>query len=199
MTFDLPSEPLAIALQTYSQISGVELFYESEITTGLKSPTLKGRFAPRAALQALLTGTGFVIHYNRRDAVSLSLPSSGDEEQPRGRLIGKASLSLAPLDVTANGSGAEETQLSAFGEAVQNEVTAALAKNAEIRSGNYRIRVKLWIDPSRTIRRAEVAQTTGDPDRDAAIASTLQGLTISLSPPTGMPQPVRIIVAVGSP
>ncbi len=86
-----------------------------------------------------------------------------------------------------------------FGEAVQNEVSDALTRNSEIRSGNYRIRVKLWIDPTRIIRRAEVAKTTGDPSRDATIAATLQGLTISRAPPSGMPQPVRIIVAVGSP
>jgi len=196
-SFDIPSEPLAAALQTYSQDTGVGLFYESEITAGLKSPALKGRFTPKAALRALLAGTGFIIQYNRDDAVSLSTPQSLELQDDHSS--GVASLSLPQLDVRPNEEGMDEALLREFGEAIQAEVTTALTKNAEIRSGNYRIRVKLWIDPSSTIRRAEVAQTTGDRGRDAEIATTLQGLTISRTPPAGMPQPVRIVISVGSP
>lgn len=194
--FDIPSEPLAAALQTYSQDTGVGLFYESELTVGLQSPVLKGRFSPKAALRALLAGTGFIIQYNRDDAVSLFTPRS--QGLPDGHFGGVASLSLPQLDVRPS-EGADDALLRAFGEAVQTEVASALTKNAGIRSGNYRIHVKLWIDPSHAIRRAEVAQTTGDPGRDAEIASTLQGLVISRTPPAGMPQPVRIVISVGSP
>jgi hypothetical protein len=196
-SFDIPSEPLAAALQTYSQSTGVELFYESEITVGLRSPVLKGRFTPRAALRALLADTGFLIHYNRDDAVSLSLP--GDPDLPRTGLAGATSLSLPQLDVMPAGEAVDETQLRQFSEAVQEDVTAALSKNSNIRSGTYRVHVKLWVDPSRTIRRADLAQTTGDLGRDAEIATALQGLTISRAPPANMPQPVRIVISVGSP
>ncbi|MEW6438528.1 MAG: STN domain-containing protein [Pseudomonadota bacterium] len=195
--FDIPSEPLAAALQTYSQDTGVGLFYESEITAGLKSPALKGRFTPKAALRALLAGTGFIIQYNRDDAVSLSTPQSLELQDDHSS--GVASLSLPQLDVRPNEEGMDDALLRDFGAAVQAQVTSALTKDAEIRSGNYRIRVKLWIDPSNTISRAEVAQTTGDRGRDAEISTLLQGLTISRAPPAGMPQPVRIVISVGSP
>jgi hypothetical protein len=195
--FDIPSEPLAAALQAYSQDTGVGLFYESEIAAGLKSPALKGRFTPKAALRALLAGTGFIIQYNRDDAVSLSTPQSLESQDDHSS--GVASLSLPQLVIRPNEDGMDDALLREFGEAVQTEVTSALTKDAGVRSGNYRIRVKLWIDPSNTISRAEVAQTTGDRGRDAEISTILQGLTISRAPPAGMPQPVRIVISVGSP
>ncbi len=151
IVFDIPGEPLAEALQAFSQRSGVELFYESAITAGLKSPALKGSFTPRAALRQLLAETGFVVHYNLHNAVSLSLPSAASWAVQQDHSMGNASLSLSPLNVVA---GPDDGQLQEFGEALQNDVSAALTKNADVRSGSYRIRVKLWIDPSR-----------GDPSR----------------------------------
>ena len=161
IAFDIPSEPLAEALQDFSQRSGVELLYESAITTGLKSPALKGSFTPRDALRQLLAGTGFIVHYNLHNAVSLSLPTAASWAVQQDLSMGNASLSLNPLNVVA-GDRPDDEQLREFGEALQNDVSAALTKNTDVRSGNYRIRVKLWIDPSRAIRRAEVTETTGD-------------------------------------
>lgn len=197
IVFDIPSEPLAAALQAFSQRSGVELFYESAITEGLQSPALKGDFTPRDALRQLLAGTGFVIHYNLHNAVSLSLPAAASWAEQPDHSMGNASLSLAPLNVVAGGP--DDEQLREFSEALQNDVSTALAKNRDIRSGNYRIRIKLWIDPSRAIRRAQVTETTGDSARDAAIANVLQGLMITRAPPSGLAQPVRVIVAVDTP
>jgi hypothetical protein len=198
IAFDIPSEPLAEALQDFSQRSGIELFYESAITAGLTSSALKGSFTPRDALQQLLAGTGFIVHYNLHNAVSLSLPTAASwAVQQQDHSMGGASLSLNPLNVVA-GDRPDDEQLREFGEALQNDVSVALTKNTDVRSGNYRIRVKLWIDPSRAIRRAEVTETTGDSVRDAAIVAVLESLMVTRAPPSGLPQPVRIIVAVDS-
>ena len=199
VVFDIPSEPLASALQAFSQRSGIELFYESAITEGLKSPALKGDFTPRAALRQLLAGTGFVVHYNLHNAVSLSLPTAASWAVQQGdHSIGNVTLSLAPLNIVAGG-GPDDEQLREFTEALENDVTAALSKNSDIRSGNYKIRIKLWIDPSRAVRRAQVTQTTGDATRDAAITNVLEGLMITHALPAGLAQPVRVMVAVDSP
>jgi hypothetical protein len=105
IVFDIPSEPLAEALQAFSQRSGVELFYESAITAGLKSPTLKGSFTPRDALRQLLAGTGFIVHYNLHNAVSLSLPAAASWAVQQDHSMGNASLSLNPLNVVAGDRG----------------------------------------------------------------------------------------------
>jgi hypothetical protein len=127
----------------------------------------------------------------------LSLPTAASWGVQQDHSMGGASLSLNPLNVVA-GDRPDDEQLREFSEALQNDVSVALTKNTDVRSGNYRIRVKLWIDPSRAIRRAEVTETTGNSARDAAIVAVLEGLMVTRAPPLGLPQPVRIIVAVDS-
>jgi hypothetical protein len=197
IAFDIPSQPLAHAIQAFSQASGVEVFYESSIALGRTSSSVEGRYLPDAALQALLVGAGFTIRFTRRNAVVLSIPSAQNDLPPT-RALANFDLSLDTIRVTASPERGGDTRLREFGDMVQSEVETALRKNSKIRSGNYRIRVKLWIDPTRIIQRAELAQSTGDPDRDTAITGVLQGFVVSRVPPANAPQPIRVIVAVRS-
>ncbi|HEY0219534.1 MAG TPA: STN domain-containing protein [Afipia sp.] len=195
--FNIPSQPLATAIQAFSQESGIEVFYESNIATGRTSASVEGRYPPDAALQILLDGAGFKIRFTRRNAVVLSAPSARNDLPPTHALA-NFDLSLDTIRVNAASNRADEAQLREFGDVIQSEVETVLRKNSKIRSGNYRIRVKLWIDPLRTIRHAELAQSTGDRDRDTAITDVLQGFVVSRIPPPNTPQPIRVIVAVRS-
>jgi hypothetical protein len=195
--FNIPSQPLASAIQAFSQASGIEVFYESSIAAGRTSFNIEGRYLPDSALQSLLGGAGFSVRFTRRNAVVLSDPSA-QNDLPPARALTNFDLSLDTIRVVAGPERAGDAQLREFGDVVQNEVETVLRKNTKIRSGNYRIRVKLWIDPSRTIRHAELAQSTGDQDRDVAITGVLQGLIVSRVPPPNTPQPIRVIVAVSS-
>lgn len=137
------------------------------------------------------------MRFTRPNAVILSdLSRQGD--LPPARAVANFDLSLETIHVNDAPERAGEAQLREFGDAVQNDVETVLRKNAKIRSGNYRIRLKLWIDPSRIIRHAELAQTTGDQERDTAIAGVLQGFVVSRLPPPNAAQPIRVIVAVHS-
>lgn len=103
-----------------------------------------------------------------------------------------ADLQLEMLHV----SGGERTDgalLREFSEAAQADIEAALRKNARTRTGNYRAHVRLWVDPSRTVRKVELAQSTGDAERDARITDILQGLVLRRTPPANAPQPVRVV------
>jgi hypothetical protein len=195
VSFNISSQPLANAIQAFSQASGVEVFYESSITAGRMSSSVEGRYSPDAALRILLGSAGFAVRFTRRNAVVLSDPSARKDLPPAHGLT-DFDLSLEAIRVRPAADRGGEAQLREFGDMVQNEVETVLRKNAKIRSGNYRIRVKLWIDPSRTIRHAELAQSTGDQARDAAITDVLQGFVVSRVPPPNTPQPVRVIVAV---
>jgi hypothetical protein len=79
---------------------------------------------------------------------------------------------------------------------VQTDVQKALKKNAKTSTGSYRVVLDLWIDPSRTIERTKLYQSTGDPDRDAAVAAAVRGVIISRPAPANMPQPVRVAIVV---
>lgn len=195
--FNIPSQPLASAIQAFSQASSVEVLYESSITAGRRSDSIEGRFMASEALDRLLGNAGFSVRFTRANAVVLSLPSARDD-LPATRAAAHFDLSLGTIRVTAATERPDDGQLREFSDAVQSEVGAMLRRDTRIRSGNYRIRVRLWIDPSRTVRHAELAQSTGDQTRDGAIETALKGFMISRLPPPNTPQPVRVIVSVRS-
>lgn len=55
---DLPAEPLGRALARYTQATGVLVAADAALTRGRTSSAVRGRLAARAALDALLRGTG---------------------------------------------------------------------------------------------------------------------------------------------
>src|SRR6202049_1544040 len=48
--FDIPAQPLASSLKTYSAVTNLELYYESSLMDGHRSPSLHGSFSPDVAL-----------------------------------------------------------------------------------------------------------------------------------------------------
>ena len=197
ITFHIPVQPLAGALQAYGERTGVQVLYESSSARGRSSAAVEGDFTPEAALNLLLAGTDLRVRYIRQDAITLALPSVEDSVPPATPLAA-ADLSLGTLRVRAAGEGDDTARLRDYSEIVQSDIQKALQKNAKTRAGNYRTVVDLWIDRSRTVQRAEMFRSTGDRERDAAVAATLRGLTISKPAPAGMPQPVRLVIAVKS-
>lgn len=195
-TFQIPSQPLVSALQAYSQATGVEVLYESRIAAGLQSAPVEGVFLPQVALRLLLASTDLVVHYNRSNAITLSLPA--DEHLPPASPLGGADLELDTMRVSGGQAQPNASLMREFSESVRRDIEVALRKSVRTRSGNYRTSVRLWVDPSRTVRKAELAQSTGDAERDAQIASLLEGLVLTRTPPANAPQPVRIVIVVRS-
>lgn len=194
--FHIPSQPLARALQAYSQATGVEVLYESSVADGLQSTEVEGAFTPALALRILVAGTDLTINYTRSDAITLSLPMES-YDLPPSHPLGNADLALDTLQVTA-GVRPDAGRLSEFSASVQADIEGALRKDRRTRMGNYRASVKLWIDPPRTVRRAELAQSTGDFERDTSISEVLKGLELRAGPPANTPQPVRVVILVRS-
>lgn len=94
--FQIPSQPLEAALQAYSQVSGVEVLYESQIAAGLQSAPVEGAFAPEVALRLLLASTDLAVHYNRSNAITLALPA--DLALPPANPLGGADQRPLPDD-----------------------------------------------------------------------------------------------------
>jgi len=199
MAFHIPSQPLATALQVYGQTTGIQLLYESSSAIGRTSVAVEGVFAPDAALAVLLTGTDLRVRYIRPDAITLALPDAETvaSAAPSGPLDG-ADLSLGTLRVHGSSDNNEIARLNEYSRGVQVDIQNALRKNARTRDGSYRAVLDLWINPSHMIERTELFRSTGDPERDAAIATTLRGVTISRPAPASAPQPVRVGIIVQS-
>lgn len=197
VVFHIPAQPLANALQAYGEQAGVQVLYESRSAAGQQSVSVDGSFTAEAALNRLLSGTDLKIRYTRPDAITIAALFTRETEAAAD-LPAKPDLSIGTLRVHATNDDEDTRWLNEYGESVQLDVQRALQKNARTRTGNYRVVVDLWIDPSRAIERARLQQSTGDPDRDAAVAAALRGTTMSKPAPANMPRPVRVAITVRS-
>ncbi|WP_407178606.1 STN domain-containing protein [Bradyrhizobium sp. STM 3562] len=197
IVFHIPSQPLANALQSYGEQAGVQVLYESRAAAGQRSIAVDGSFTREEALNRLLTGTDLTVRYTRPDAITLA-PRVSERDIPPASPFASADLSLGTLHVRASGEEDDRSSLRDYSESIQADIQRALQKNARTRGGTYRAVLDLWIDPSRTIQRTQLFQSTGDADRDAAVAAALHGVVISRPAPANMPQPVRVAIVVRS-
>jgi hypothetical protein len=200
MALHIPAQPLAAALQAYGEQTGVQVLYESRSAAGQRSAVVDGTFTPEEALNAMLKGTELRVRYARPDAITLALPHPEPYPEkdlaPEGRPA-RADLSLGTLHVRASDDD-DDASLHDYSESVQADVQKALEKNAKTRTGTYRVVLDLWIDRARTIERTRLHQSTGDPDRDAAVVAAIRGVIISRAAPANTLLPVRVAIVVRS-
>lgn len=196
MSFHIPAQPLASALQAYGQKAGVQILYESNSAAGRTSVAVEGSFTREEALKRLLAGSRLEIQYTGPHALVLALPSTGSDQPPSP--FATPDLLLGELHVRANSDGDDADQFHDYADSIKNDVRRALHNNARTRGGDYRATLDLWIDPSRMVKRTALLRSTGDQDRDAAVAAALRGLAISRPTPANLPQPVRVVIVVKS-
>jgi hypothetical protein len=192
--FEIPSQPLANALHAYGRRMGIQVLYESRSATGRRSDAVQGQFTPEEALKRLLARTDLEVRHAGVDAISLVAPVGQDI--PPTNPLATADLSIGELRVRGPAKSNDLVRFQDYSESVRAEIQRALLKNAKTGSGNYRAVLDLWIDPSRTVQKTALLQSTGESARDAAITSTLQGLTIDRPTPADAPQPIRAVVVV---
>jgi iron complex outermembrane receptor protein len=105
-TFNIPSEPLAMALEAFGKQSGAEILFESKETTNKMSPAVSGQFAPADALAQILSGSDLEIK-QANNATFVVVPrgkSAGDAPPtPRSSDAGPPAVSnqLGEVVVTA--------------------------------------------------------------------------------------------------
>jgi TonB family protein len=74
---------------------------------------------------------------------------------------------------------------------VQMAIRDALGKNSHTRTAGFRDEIRIWLDATGRITRAQLVSSTGDPAVDAAIKDkVLDGLQLQDPPPAGMPMPI---------
>jgi hypothetical protein len=197
LTFHIPSQPLPAALQLYSQVSGVQVLYETSSAHGRLSHSVEGTYTRDTALRLLLSDTDLVVRYTRADAITLTpLSLQAADEAPTGSTH-SADLVLDTMHIRAAHAD-DLSRLRSYSRVIENDVTVALKGNPRTKVGSYRVGVRLWIDQDRTITRTELFHSSGDKERDAAISSVLGGLVISAASPENTPQPVALMISVNS-
>ncbi|OAI30294.1 TonB-dependent siderophore receptor [Methylomonas koyamae] len=78
-SINIPTQPLARALETLAQQTGVQPFYADGIVAGKNAPTVNGRFSAEQALQKLLAGSGLVYSFTAANTVAIKAAGSAAE------------------------------------------------------------------------------------------------------------------------
>lgn len=80
-----------------------------------------------------------------------------------------------------------------YAQTVRRRVEQALSRVNGLRGFPYRVEVRLWIGPSGAIGRAELIESSGNPEVDTLLRTSLKDLpNLAEQPPAGMPQPLRL-------
>ena len=81
-TFSIPSQPLASALDRFSEQTGVSFAYTTRQLEGIRSPGVAGTLQPGQALAQLLAGTGLTFRSTASDTVTLLGAQTDDDDGP---------------------------------------------------------------------------------------------------------------------
>src|SRR6202012_5784482 len=102
--FNIASQPVVTALDAFSETTGIQIFYSSELASGRISPGVSGNYAPHAALEMLLIGTHLTTLATGDKAVTLVLDQN-DPHSDLALLPSAPTLSLASLHVDPSVTG----------------------------------------------------------------------------------------------
>jgi protein TonB len=117
------------------------------------------------------------------------LEDVASDEPPMGEELGLDADGSGAGDsfgLKAKKGGRELAYGSIFGGyagTLQKHVEKVLQRDEAIRSRGYRISVRLWVDGDGRISRVSLRNSTGKPDVDNAIISSLTGSRVKSAPP----------------
>lgn len=177
--FDIPAQPLSVALNRYADTSGQPALFPSHMVGGRTSTAVRGRYSPEAALHILLRGTGLTA-------------------DKRNSGLGQTFV-LKEIGGPSNTAGnALQTLFDAEGFAglIQARIWQALCADALTRPGSYVSLLRFHLDIDGRIRDARLMGTSGDATRDEALLAALQRVHIGRAPPAAIAQqPFTMLIA----
>lgn len=169
--FDLAPQSLDRALEAFGAVTGQSVIYDSRLTEGKTSRPVRGEYAARAALEALIDGTGLSARYTAANAVVLV----------------KTAAAAAPPAASAQA-------MQRYRGLLQARVKDAFCANALLAVGDRRIAFRLWMDAMGRVEQADLLDSTGDRRVDAAVVDSLRSISVGESLPAGMAQPFTLLV-----
>lgn len=100
-------------------------------------------------------------------------------------------------ELRIGGSGEDVTSRLAadsFANATTRALNEFLAREQDLKQGDFRAQVHLWLAPSGQVQRAELVGSTGDLDLDRALRESLSRFPGTAAPPDSLRQPLRLRV-----
>lgn len=185
VAFDIPAQPLDGALTQYFQATGVQLLYDSSLTRGRRSTTVRGRYARREALRLLLTGTGLIVRYSRANAAIITTPTVRTSEGP---LIPLGRVVVRERIVTVRLSRAERM---IYYNQLEDELQTHLRSDRRTERLAFSIVVEFNVDDGGKLDNVRISKGSGDRKIDLTISDTLRGAVVS-PPPDLLDQPLSV-------
>ncbi len=176
ITFDIPSQSLATALEAFSTTAEIELFYESNLVAGRQSSPVRGQFGPDIALRALLKGTELSATSFDHGTATILPPA-------------KPTIAADLAEIKARAAA-----FSPYLALIQTSLRLALCRTAATLTDPAERPARVWIAASGDVVRAELLSSTGSDERDGAYLKALLTLAIGAAPPAAMPQPVTLLI-----
>lgn len=153
-TFDVPAGDAADTLKLAARQAGLEIVFFAETVRGLRTPPLRGDFAPREALDRLIAGTPLQVHLDDTDILTISRrpspeappfpsrspsqPSPGmSRSKPLSLLTSLLAFVLGPLPAAethgpTSASGAARAAAGSIGGTVVNRDTRGYLEGAQV-------------------------------------------------------------------
>jgi iron complex outermembrane receptor protein len=97
LRFSIPPQPLSAALRQFSQVTGLELFFDAALIQTLHTQGISGAYTPEQALQQLLVGTALTYRFTSPNTVALERQVVQDQGQGSG--TAQEALRLEPVIV----------------------------------------------------------------------------------------------------
>jgi len=120
----------------------------------------------------------------------LGVDAKGDGSGDQFGLVGK------PGGRELTTIGGNGSRFGGYLGMVTRDIDDVLRRNDKVRSGKYKVTVKLWIAQSGNVDRFELLNSTGDAEVDAEMKRALAGIKLLRDPPPAdMPQPVRLLIS----
>lgn len=171
LDFDIPRQSLQAALEQYGIHTGRALLYETRALAGRLSSPVVGRYTPDAALHRLIEGTGVRADYVNAHAFVLSVVGAPSRKADRLPSAKERYYGL-----------------------LQAGIEQALCGDPATVPGAYRVGMRFWLDGAGVMQQFELVGSTGDQGRDQKIVARLRGFSVGARPPSGLRQPMTVLV-----
>ncbi len=171
VTFSIAAQPLGAALDQFSDVTGHQSFYDTNLVRGRRSGRVQGVLAPREALDRLLVGTDLSV-----------------------RRLSDGSFVLLPKPPEQRAMVPQTAAHRQYYALIQDGMRDAFCRSETKWQGQHRFVAVFWIEANGVVRHAQRLGPTLGIDADQRIETALHSIKLGAPPPVGFGQPVLIMV-----
>ena len=131
--FEIGTQPLSAALQQLAKQSGVQIVFFSQVTEGLRAPSLQGRYTVTAALELLLARSRLTYRVINPKTIEIRLQSADDSSpasdvakarNPKANAVPATRRARDKTDATQSSSSLDEITVNGTAEGLVATRTA---------------------------------------------------------------------------